>query len=117
MSELNSMVFETVDQTTGFIKTLLSIKDSEQICDINVYPEDVFFVVLWKQVPSEGSYDGRFKFVNENQTIMTEYPLPDNTHIYFEKEEDYKEYLEDWLKKNPYYEKDEYGHWFNTRDR
>lgn len=81
--------------------------------DIHIVPIDCgAFSIQWIQTNPEHS-SARFAPVDDDETIMKEYSLPDNSYIYFQDEEEYKEYLKDWLKENPGWEKTQYGTWTN----
>ena len=74
------------------------------------------FVVEWAQLPWSGKWGGHFDYVDEDELIMRECILPDNTIIYCVDEEEYKERLDEWLKENPSYYRTPYGTWGNRDD-
>lgn len=81
--------------------------------DIHIYQEESLIILEWDHVPYDGSWGGKFQFVEEDQFVMTEKIFPDNhTELCYD-EEDFKERLEEFLKDNPGWEKTPYGTWTN----
>lgn len=87
----------------------------EHYNDIRIRPEEDAFIIEWSQESynDEFGFNGKFVYLEPDQVVMTEYSLPDNTSIFFETEEEYSEYLKEWLEKNPGWEKNQFGMWTN----
>lgn len=93
-------------------------KDSEDnFNDIHITTDGYCTVVQWIDRNYEFDDGGRFEFVDAGQKVMTECELPDNSIVMCYDEEDAKDTLDNWLKNNPGYEKNEYGHWVNTNEK
>lgn len=85
----------------------------DHINDIRICPIDCeAFIIEWIQVDPNNS-EAKFQAIDDDQRVMTEYLLPDQSFIYFETQEEYNEYMEEWLKENPGWEKTQYGTWTN----
>ena len=97
---------------------LMNESVGKQYNDIRIYPEDDIFIVEWSQEDwnNEYGFNGEFIYVEPGQVVMTEYQLPDNTHIFFEKEEEFEDYLKDWLKEHPGWKRDQYGLWHREEE-
>lgn len=54
-------------------------------------------------------FGGEFKYVGDDQYVMTEYRFPDNHYEMIETEEEYQERLQNWLSENPGWVKTSYG--------
>lgn len=85
------------------IKYLLSHneKSTRSYYDIHITTDGYCSIVEWTSVPYEDEhFNGEFVFKDEDEVIMKEFRLPDNSIEYiFPDEED--ETLERWLKENP----------------
>lgn len=81
--------------------------------DIRIYLEDDAAIIEWIQVNPEYS-DARFEAIDDDQRIMTEFMLPDQTFVFFETKEEFDEYLKEWLETNPGWERTRYGNWTNV---
>ena len=114
-NDCNSMYFENLDEAISFIEHLHQIsKNSNRVFnDIHTYIEESGVIVEWVQVPYDHTYGGQFKYVDEDQYIMTEYRFPDNHYEYLNDVDEYKERLNDWLEENPGWELTSYGTWTN----
>lgn len=112
----NSMYFENLNEAVSFIEHLHQIsKNSDELFnDIHTYMEESGVIVEWVQVPYNHDYGGQFKYVGEDQYIMTEYKFPDNHYEYLNDIDEYEERLNDWLKENPGWKLTSYGMWTNT---
>lgn len=112
--DVNSMWFDDSKKALELIEYLLK-GDNTHYNEIRIKPEDTgVYVVEWTQVPWSGDYGGHFEYVDEDQVIMEEYLLPDNTYVLLSDDEEFKEYLDNWLKENPGWIKTPYGTWTNT---
>ena len=117
MKEVNSMYFEDLKEAMNFVEVLCksSLSENSRLYnDIHIYPEEYSFIVEWIQKPYDNSYGGRFKYIPEGGEIFVEYEFPDNHYGYYMNEEDYEDALMEWLNKNPGWERNQYGHWYNT---
>ena len=115
---MNSMSFDSKEDKKFFDSLLhflidMNMNSTEYYNEIHIYQEERLIIVEWEQVPFSGEWGGKFKFVEEDQTVMKSYELPNGEWIMFETEDEYKEYLEDWLKDNPGWVKTSYGRWTN----
>lgn len=110
---VNNMYFSKEMVANGdlnsFIDFLLKLSYSdktEYYNDIHLYPADCgAFILEWVQVPWDKSFGGRFEYLDEEQEIVKAYDLPDKTFEYFHNDEEYKDFLNDWLKNNPGWKK------------
>lgn len=84
--------------------------------DIHITTDGFCVIVEWENLPYDGSYGGRFEYVEEDQYIMTEKQMPDDTYIMVHDEDEYNELLDEFLKENPGYYKNEWGRWCNEED-
>ena len=117
---VNSVYFNKEQFENGemdkFIHQLneLSYGSGHNMFQVLIRPEDCgAYVVEFVQVCWEEAYGEGFRYVRSDQKIYSEYRLPDNSYIEFETDEEYNEYLEDWLKENPGWVKTFYGTWTN----
>lgn len=103
----NYVAFTPEDVKEGLmndlIKYLLSHneKSTRSYFDIHITSDGYCSIVEWVSVPYEDEhYNGEFVFKDEDEVVMKELRLPDNSTQYiFPDEED--ETLEEWLEKNP----------------
>lgn len=118
----NEMIFD-VQETNGkenafkFIQNLIEMNanpDSRLYNDIHINQEENSIIVEWVQVPYSGEWGGTFQFVDEDQKIVTEKILPDNSIVYVENENEYKEYLLEFLKNNPQWKMNVLGKWYEV---
>lgn len=112
--KVNSMYFYNLEDALALIKHLseLSIKDNNLYSDIHVYPEEGSFIVEWAQLPYDHSYGGNFKYVGEEEEVLTYKTFPDNSGDYFRDEEEFKVALDDWLAENPKWKRNQFGRWY-----
>lgn len=100
----NKMVFSEQECANSFILWLTNYNknnnDNDQYNDIHIYQEDEFIVVEWVQIPYNHEYGGKFEFVDENQSIVTEFTYPDGEYGYAFDKEDKNKLIEDWYNKN-----------------
>lgn len=106
---VNRMYFtEEAIQNGEHLKFLTALMElcyspnTEYLNDIHIIPEDCgAFTVEWIQVPWDRSFGGRFSYVEDDYEIVKAYDLPDKTFEYFHDDNEYEEFLKDWLKNNP----------------
>ena len=109
----NSMWFDNPESALELIGYLLKI-DNNHYNDIRVRAEDTnAYVVEWVQLPWSGEWGGHFDYVDENQVVMREYFLPDNSSVLLLNDDEFREFLNDWLKENPGWVQTTYGTWVN----
>ena len=85
--------------------------------DIRIKPEDCgAFIIEWAQENWNDDYgtNGKFVYIESDQEVVTEYRLPDDSYISFRNQDEYSEYLKEWLEENPGWEKTQYGTWTNV---
>ena len=103
-----------------FIEFLLELDgyDRGGVHDIHMYKEDGAVIVEWciKYYNKSISND-RFEFCGDDDVIMTEVYLPDNSSVYVRNEDEEKEVLEDWLKEHPTWKKNEWGRWYDENEQ
>lgn len=116
---MNSMVYGSEEKTLALdcIKWLLDYneKSNKYFNDIHLTTDGTCLIVEWVTRPYDNSYGGEFKYVEEDQAVLQELRLPDNTTRWVFPEEE-KEVLEEFLKENPEYYQNQYGHWINKRE-
>ena len=110
----NSMAFTPEDVELGLHYDLLNClllynaKAKDKYNDIHITSDGYCTIVEWSNIPYSGEWGGKFEFVDEDENVMKELQLPDDTYEYVEKEYE-DEYLNEWLKDNPEYKKDSFG--------
>ena len=76
-------------------------KSDKRYYDIHISTIDHCVLVEWATNHYESVRGGRFKFVDEDQVVMTEKIFPDNHTELCYNEADYNERLNEFLKENP----------------
>ncbi len=116
---VNSMYFESLEEAMKFIQVLHenSENDSTHYNDIHTYIEEHAYIVEWVQIPHDHAYGGQFKFVDEDQDVMNYRSFPDDHAEWFLSEADYQDALEEWLKENPGWKQNQWGHWYNVEEQ
>lgn len=71
-------------------------------------PEGVM-ILEWEQVPHSGDYGGRFAHVDEDEVILKEYRLPDNSIELIRDAAEKREIQENWITHNPDWYVNAYG--------
>lgn len=120
MSIVNSQYFSDKQIEQGQMTRLLDYLMSEAYDkgdyynDIHIRPCDCgTFVVEWIQIPWNHDFGGSFQYVGQDQVVLTEYRLPDDSHIDLVDDDDFEDYLENWLKEHPGWVRTQYGTWVN----
>lgn len=109
--DINSMWFDDYRKVLELIEYLLKINNTHYN-DIRIKPEETgIYVVEWAQLPWSGDYGGHFEYVGEDQVVMTDYTLPDNTTVRLLDDDEFKDYFNEWLKEHPGWVKTPYGTW------
>jgi len=88
-------------------------KSDKHYHDIHITTDGYCLIVEWTTNSYEDMEAGSFKFVDEDQVVMTEKVFPDNHTELCYNEADYKERLDEFLKENPGWRQTEYGRWVN----
>lgn len=116
MMNTKAFIPEEVEQGLhlDLIKHLLDYnsKSKEYYYDIHITTDGYCTIVEWVDRDHEGNFNEGFKHVGEDQRVMTECKLPDNSIIMCYDEEDVNETLEEWLNEHPKWKKDFYGIWY-----
>lgn len=112
----NIATFTNPDDVGEFIAKLLDIDNEDTFFDIHVYNEDKLVVLEYSQVPYDGSYGGRFEYIDEDSEIVTNKYLPDGTWLQVHSDSEYEEQLVEFLRKHPNYKMNEWGKWILTED-
>ena len=111
----NEEVFTPEDVEDGLMDDLIKYlkihneKSDRAYYDIHITSDGYCSIVQWVSVPYEDEhYNGEFVFKDEDEVIMKELRLPDNSIEYvFPDEED--ERFNEWLKENPDWYKNDRG--------
>lgn len=110
---MNNIYFNNRKHANKFIKFLLDYNqdsDNEDYFEIHIYQEDTGIIIEFDKVPFSRDWGGRFEYVDEDQLVVTELIFPDNsTELVPKGSEDIR--LDEWLKENPGWVKNEYGVW------
>ena len=112
MKDVNSQYFDEEQVKAGELSEFLSLLMKQcygkgnNYNDIHIRPEDCgAFSVEWASSPWDHSYGGRFEYVGEDQTVMTEYAFPDDHYEMCFDEEDFNQRLTEFLNDHPEYNK------------
>ena len=113
----NYEAFTPEDVNDGLLKDLLEYllahnrKSTRAYYDFHVTSDGYCTIVEWVSVPYEDEhYNGEFVFKDEDEYVMKEIIYPDNSCEYIWPDEE-KEKLDEWLKENPGWYKNQYGVW------
>ena len=107
-----------------FVDTLVSHglkEDATYYNDIHIRQEEGALIVEWVQVyfDFEGE-TGRFEFVNDDQQVITEVILPDNSIEYAYSntnvEAEKKQIFDEWLKEHPTWKQNWMGRWYDAAE-
>ena len=115
---VNNVYFSGEDIKNGLHVELLNflLKQSyasDLYNDIHIKPEDCdAFTIEWSQEPWNGEWGGGFKYVDEDQAVLTEIMYPDRT---YDLVEDYDEAIKSWSELHPNWHRNEWGIW--TEDK
>lgn len=122
-TEYNSMSFTPEEVKKGLhlklLNTLLELNNEFEkgYNDIHMWTDGYCTIIDWQFVYFEEGYDaGKFVYKSEEEVVMLERPLPDNSLIICRDEEEYNEELAKWLKKNKGWKKNEFGCWYNESE-
>lgn len=122
MSDVNSAAFTPEEVKKGLhldlIKYLLDYnsKSEKSYNDIHITTDGYCLIVEWTNLNYEYSSGCGFRYVDEEHELLKEVVFPDNhTEYLFDDEE--QEALDDWLKENPGWFKNDYGRWVNKTEQ
>ena len=120
--ERNSMAFTPVETKQGMVMDLLSYllgfnaKSEDHYCDVHVTSDGYCTIVEWAVVPCDGSYGGKFEYVDEDQYVTNEVRFPDGHYEYVPSKEEGDEMVAEWVKANPGWRKNQNGVWTNDEE-
>ena len=93
-------------------------KSEKNYNDIHITTDGYCVIIEWDQIPYDHSYGGTFQYVDSTECrVMRDVAMPDGTYELIDANEDPDIYINDWLKDNPGWAKDSYGHWYNEEDQ
>lgn len=111
----NTEAFTPGDVEEGLLNDLIkhlldhNEKSNRAYYDIHITSDGYCTIVEWVSVPYEDEhYNGEFVFKDEDEVIMKELILPDNSIEYVFPDEE-EERLNEWLKENPDWYKNDLG--------
>lgn len=113
---MNKQFFTNIDAATKFIGAILQAAQDDKYCinEIKVTPEDAGSVVVeWNTVYKDSN--AGFKWLNDDQDVMTRVEHPDGHYEYVFPEEADK-CAEQWEKDHPEWERTSYGTWTNMEE-
>ncbi len=122
MKDVNSVSFSKEDVEVGlhldFIKQLINYNyktSSSFYNDIHIKYDGYTTTVEWFE-NSLDEYFGDFEFVDSEHEVMYIGTMPDSTYNYYSSKDEYNKALEDFLKKNPWYIRNDFGRWIDSRE-
>lgn len=121
--EYNSQAFTPDEVEKGLhldlIKFLLeqSSKFEDSYYEIHIDSDGYCTIIEWYDKRYNGADgDEGWKFVDYEHEVMYRQKFPDNCYEYFPDKECAEEALQEWLKDNPGWKKNQYGHWYNEKE-
>lgn len=123
--ENNQMYFSHDEVEQGlhlkFIEHLCNYcKDSNNhSIDLHMYTEDDAIIVEWVQISYQDDCHSKYVLLQPalGEMVMIEKSFPDRHYEMCYSEEDYQERLQEWLKENPGWERNNYGMWYNVEEQ
>lgn len=107
-----------IDQDQKALKIKFKDGGVTSFKNINITSDGYCLLVQWTDVfDDEDNEHNQFVYVDDDERIMKVLDLPDNSTVYCLDDDDRKQTLEDWLKENPGWEKDQYGRWYNKKEQ
>ena len=119
--EYNSQSFTPEGVEKGlhleFLKSLLDLntKLTDRYNDIHITNDSYCTIIEWDCVPHDHAYGGEWKYITEDNVVMTEVNFPDG-HFDYVFPEDVEETLNEWHKKHPEWVMTPYGTWTNEEE-
>ena len=100
------------------IQSLLEISEKfeDSHFEFHITTDGYCIIIEWIDVNQEYE-DDYWKFVDYEHEVMYRVEFPDNHYEYVSDEDEAKELLDEWLKENPGWKKNEYGHWYNEKEQ
>lgn len=130
MSRYNQESFTPEEIKRGkhlkLLKTLFELErdalvddtEADKAYDIHIWTDGYCLIVEWCDRWFESGVDtGHFEFVDENQVVLQEVLLPDNSTVYAIDDDDAKRLLNEFLEENPQWHKNKFGVWTNANDQ
>ena len=114
----NSQAFTPEEVKKGLhlelIKYLLEYneKSEKYYNDIHITTDGYCTIIEWV-CECHGEACTGFSFVDHDEQVMKLVYYPDNSFGYAEDEDEANDMLLLWLRENPGWERNEYGHWYN----
>lgn len=108
------------DKHLKLLKTLFELEgdtfgdntEADKAYDIHIWTDGYCLIVEWCDKWFDSSIDsGHFEFVDENQVVLQEVLLPDNSTVYAIDDDDAKRLLKEFLEENPQWHKNQWGMW------
>lgn len=118
---MNRQAFTPEEVAQGLLQDLLNYllkynyKCESGYYEIHITSDSFCTIVEWEDVPYDKSWGGTFKYVDENHVVMKEVIFPDNHSEYLFDEEE-QEAIDEWLKENPGWKRNEFGTWYNEAE-
>lgn len=118
----NSQAFTPEEVAKGlhikFLQALLDISEKldNSHFEFHITTDGYCTIIEWADVNPEYE-DDYWKFVDYEHEVMYKVEFPDNHYEYVFDEEEGKELLDEWLKENPGWKKNDYGHWYNEKEQ
>lgn len=130
MSRYNQESFTPEEIKRGkhlkLLKTLFELErdalvddpEADKAYDIHIWTDGYCLIVEWCDRWFESGVDtGHFEFVDENQVVLQEVLLPDNSTVYAVDDYDAERLLNEFLEKNPQWHRNKFGIWTDTNDQ
>lgn len=120
--QYNSQAFTPEECKKGLhldlIKFLLeqSKKFEDSYYDIHIDNDGYCTIVEWYDKRFEDEDNEGFRFVDYEHELMYRLDFPDKHYDYFYSKEEAEKSLQEWLKDNPEWKKNEYGRWYNVKE-
>lgn len=118
MSDVNCKAFIPEEVEAGLHLDLLNYlltynsKSQDYYYDIHCYTDGYCTIIEWVDRSYTKDIDyGQFTFVDCDHHILKEVVFPDN-HIEYLEDDDEPTAIEEWLKENPGWELNSFGHWY-----
>ena len=119
---MNYRAFTPEEVKKGLFNDLLDYllnhnkKNNDRYYDIHITTDGYCSIVEWVECNYNDEYgDNRhFRLIDYDEVVMKEVIMPDNSIQYAVDDDHAKELLDDFLKENPNYKKNEYGQWIDT---
>lgn len=115
---MNSMAFvpEDKENMKKLLKYLVEDYDSKEYYnEVHITNDGYCTIIEWDSVPFDGSFGGKFEYVDEDHLVVKDVQFPDNHYEYLT--DDYEEdAIKEWLEENPGWEKTGWG-WRKVEDK